>query len=315
MEGTRNNFDKPPTSPRQAWSGQQDGSEGNLSRTVSDQSWVHSSGDDFTGVESSFEILNEFTSISKSSMSATRPSTSPHSIELSSPAVEDSYKFPSSQPTTHGPVPAPRKRTSSQVSPRPSRFEIENRKLVQEVEELQRKNNEVDSALARVTQREREQIKLNAKMATENIQFQQDKVHATQRIQELEQELARLKLSQLHVQSPVLTDVSELAEVREELKQKTAEVSSLLSQNRELDRKCRAMSMESLNASISGMSTRTGTKTSKRIEVRLEEAIRELREKEKVGMLTTPYYSKVFCNLIKGVYREGRQLLCIRPLL
>ncbi len=285
MESTRNNFDKPPTSPGQTWSGQQDGFEGNLSRTASDQSWVHSSGDDFTGVESSFEILNEFTSIDKCSMSTTRPSTSPHSIELSSPAVEDSYKLPLSQPTTPGPVPAPRKRTSSQISPRPSRFEIENRKLVQEIEELQRKKNEVDSALARVTQSESNLKKSYAKTAAENIQFQRDKAHTTQRLQGLEEELTCLKLSQLHVQSPVLTDVK-LAEVKEELEQKTAEVSSLLSQNRELDRKCRAMRMESLNASISGISTRTGTKTSKRIEVRLEETIRELREKEKVGILT-----------------------------
>ena len=295
----RNNFDSPPTRPRQAWGEQGIATQEYVSSSTIEQSWVPStSGDIPSDIDSSCEILNSFVGGSSTPLVHSRPLDSPNdrSDGLGSPSLgthtysDQTLSTMASDITSpSGPTPTPRKRTPA-VLDRSSRFERQNQELVKKMEEIKGEKSMLESQLIDSRDTIRRLEETNRRLTTQNLSLQ-GQVHSAQQVGDLEREVERLTqdLSQARLEPmapPEASNSRELAEVKAELEQRVAEVTSLRAQKRDLEDKVSALTLETCDASISSVAARTGgPNPPKRIELRLNDVYGQLKEKQLVSCL------------------------------
>ena len=299
MDTFRNNLDSPPR-PRQAWSGQDITTQGYVSSSTSEQSWIHStSGDTPSDMDSSCEILNSFVGGSSTPLAHSRPVGSPYSDRpdgLGSPSLgthtysDQTLSTITSDITSPSvPTPAPRKRTP-QILDKSSRLERENQELVKKVEVVKGEKSELESQLMDSRDTIRRLEETNRMLTTKNLSLQ-GQAHSSQRAEDLEREVERLTqvLSQARLEPmapPEASNSRELAEMKAELEQRVAEVTSLRAQKRELEDKVSALTLETCESNINSVAARTGgPNPPRRIELKLNDVYGQLKEKQLVSRL------------------------------
>ena len=303
----RNDLNSPPSKPVRAWGEQTDSTNKvDLSRSVSNQSWVSSSSEGKTSMnpESSFEIINDLDSslvcISSPSTGNRSPPSLPyqkvrsHNLPLTSPDSTDtlqSYtdKRSSSQPGVYlpqsppGPIPVPRKRANS--SSQKTRYEDEIRKLSGQVNTLTERNlridQELESSRAKTGELESSNRELTRRYQTVQSQFS----HKSKLAQDLEKEVKKLTqdLSRVQLQPSTVSDESrEVSQLKSQLMRKSSDVIRLEQENKALERSLSSRNLESVEPSISGGLGRTTSRSNKRVEVRLSETLQKNKQLEQV---------------------------------